>query len=238
MEYLVVLVIDAVLAIDRLFRRRLQSVVSEFDELWNEPKSLLERREIMIGPRRPYAVATVLGGMIGLLLPCGLMFYLFDHPLPRFGPALIVVRISFLAALLGAPLMAIGLFCHWLRGGEMVLRVEGVLLRYRKDCLFYPWAVFERQEKLTGERCVIRPWSPAVPGVIHGRGNTVIAAGPAVRTKQFYFRPEGRIILRDLYAVPLGPLVGLLLRVGRILGSGQPLTPPPEYGDSIPDWMC
>jgi hypothetical protein len=237
-HFWVVLFADTLLALDRLFQRRIQSIVPHYQELWDDPAGFLARQQVVIRPRRRYAVATVLGGSVGFLFPCAFALARLDHPrvgpVPWYEPALSI------AFVIGAPLIGIGLFWHWLRGGEMVLRAEGVVLRYRADRVLCPWAVFEihgEAQPLGADRWLVPFWQTAIPAVVHVRGDTVVATGRAVRTRQLYFRAGGQLILRDLYAVRFGQIADLLLHLGQLLGPETPLAPPPESGDTIPEGM-
>src|SRR5262245_6759547 len=155
MEQLVLYFVDALLGIDRLLQKLLTAKAPNIEELWESPARVLERGEIRFGPFRRYAVSIVLGGFAGFLLSCPLYFALIEDRRPDAGPPPLPVAIFRFAGMLtgclaGAALGAAAV-CYLTRGGEMVLRPLGVVLRYRGDRVFCPWAVFGG----VGE-----PWKP------------------------------------------------------------------------------
>src|SRR5438552_1621094 len=135
--------VDTVLAIDRLWRTRLRSILPDTDELWTDPQGRLARQPIVIGPRRRYAVATVMGLFVGCIVCCGILGYWDEYPgrVQRLAPRTKVVL------MLGVPvvvsLIVAGFISHLLRGGELILRPAGLVLRYRKDRVFCPWALYQ-----------------------------------------------------------------------------------------------
>src|SRR5262249_13571557 len=158
------------------------------------------QQEVRIGPLHRYAVATVFGIPLGFLLPCGFIAYQLDHPPPHFGPPPLHERILFVASLIVGPLIAITILWHLLRGGEMILRPGGALLRYRKNTVFCPWTVFQEEGqpwKRDGNRWALPTWPPALAGVIHGRESIVVATGRDVRTKALTIDVDGQVVLRN-----------------------------------------
>jgi hypothetical protein len=240
-HFLILRLVDTLLELDRFFQRGVRSGVPGIEQLLQDPQGLLMWEEIVIRPRRSYAVATVLGSLVGCLCPCGFLFYNLDQPGHQFGgPAPWHTQVLLLTTVLLGPLTMIVLLSHWLRGGEMVLRVNGVVLRYRKDRVFCPWALFQAPGepwKRSAERLVLPVWPTAVPGVVHSRGDAVVATGRDVHTRQLYFRPDGQAVMRDLYCVRLGDLAGLLVRLGALLGRTHPAVSPPICGDPVPEGM-
>jgi hypothetical protein len=239
MEWIVLLA-DTLLALDRLLQRPLESVLPDLAELQNHPRERLKQQEVLIRPRRRYAVATVLGAAVGFVFPCGFALYRLDQPQPPMGPPPLLEPVLFIASLLTMPLLAILFFSHWLRGAEMVLRPVGVVLRYRRDRVFCPWSVFQNAAKarqLHADLWALLVWPPDSAGVVHTRNDTVIATGQAVRSRPLYFRANSQMVLRDLYAVRFEPFLDLLLHLGRSLGPGLPRASPPACGDYMPEEM-
>ncbi|HKI31060.1 MAG TPA: hypothetical protein VKA46_04285 [Gemmataceae bacterium] len=241
MEHLLILLfIDLVVAIDRGLQKPLRSMVPSDDPLWYDPEGRLAREEVVIGPRRSYAVSAVLGVLVGCVFSCGFAFYQLEHPRAQRGPLPWPELVLFVAALLLPPVLGFGLFWHWLRGGRLVLRPTGVLFGYRKDRVFCPWALFQVPEDswwMKERRFFLLAWPPAVPSVVHVRADTVVARGEEVCTKPLYFRRNGELVLRDLYAVRLDQVGGLLLHLGQQLGPKQKLASPPDCGDPVPHDM-
>jgi hypothetical protein len=239
-HFIVKYLIECVLDIDYVLQRRLRYAVPDFDELWRDPANRLRRGEVIIGPLRHYAVAIMLGGMFGLIVTFVGLFASADAWHPQRGQAPFSKTEVLFTGLVAVPLLVFALFWHFLRGGEMIIRPEGVVLRYRKTKVFCPWTLFQEEGKpwkRDMSRWVLPTWPPAVAGVVQGRGNVVIATGRAVRTSPFYFRTDGQVTLRNLYAVRLEELAVLLSLLGKKLGPRLPMTPPPEIGDPLPAEM-
>ncbi len=229
--------VDIILAIDRFFQRRLRSAVPDHDELWNESETLLERQDVVIGPMRCYAQAVVLGLLCGFALSCGWVFYRIDKPMV--GDAARIDRVLLLGAVFVVPLLGIGFFWHWLRGGVMVLRRHGVVLRYRNQRVYCDWSVFHTSlaaNQKKGNRWYMPINTSAVYGVIQSRLNSVIACGREVRTYPLYFRSDGHMVMRDVYAVRFADLAALLLHLGRRLGTKTPARML-EAGDPVDEAM-
>jgi hypothetical protein len=114
------------------------------------------------------------------------------------------------------------------------------VLRYRRDRVFCPWVVFQNAAKagqLHADLWAILVLPRDSAGVVHARNDMVIDTGQTVRTRQLYFRANSQMVLRDLYAVRLGPLLDLLLHLGRSLGPDLPPVTPPGRGDYLPQEM-
>jgi hypothetical protein len=129
-----------------------------------------------------------------------------------------------------------GAISRFLRGGELVLRPAGLVLRYRKDVIFCPWALFQTSAeswRVNASDCTGPAWTPAVPTVVHGRRGTVVATGLDVRTKPLCITQRGRLIFTDLYSVYHEQIIALLLHLGERLGPGQKLGQPPAVGDPL-----
>ena len=60
------LLIEAILALDRKLQKPLRQVVADLPRLRAEPRAYLADADVVFGPRRPYAVATVLGVLVGI----------------------------------------------------------------------------------------------------------------------------------------------------------------------------
>src|SRR5437773_7901142 len=135
MEHGLILLIEAILAIDRHLQKPLRHVIADLPRLRTDPAAYLASEEVIIGPRRPYAVATVLGLILAIAVLVGFVLSAFDNPGngPGAGDALaagLAVLVTFAAT--------VTLLLHWLRGGSAVLRREGVALVYRGRTVFCP----------------------------------------------------------------------------------------------------
>ncbi len=241
MEHLLLFVVDSVVVIDRRFRKRLRSVVPDLEELLQDPAGFLERQSVTIGPWRRYLAATILGIMTGLLLSCGFTFYRLDHPRPQGGPLPWGERVLFLTSLGVSPLLCIAFFSHWLRGGVMILRSAGVVLRYRNVSVFIPWAFWQQVDhcrKLTAMSWLVLGESLPTSAITHSQSGTVIAVGPEINTKPLEFQKDGQLIVREWYAVRLEELFGLLAQIAVSMKPAPPSMRPLEPGDPVPEEMC
>src|SRR5437879_734539 len=140
MEHGLILLIEAILAIDRRLQKPLRRVIPELSRLRADPAGYLASEEVIIGARRPYAVATVLGLIMAIAVLVGFALSAIDNPQngPGAGDAVaagVAVLVTFAAT--------VTLLLHWLRGGAAVLRREGVALIYRGRTVFCPWTLFQ-----------------------------------------------------------------------------------------------
>jgi hypothetical protein len=220
------LFVDGVLAIDRFLQKRVRRAVPDFDALWNDPAAELARQEVVIGPLRRYAVSTMLGLAVGLVISCGFTLSELERkgPRPAAPPPAHEVALA-VAAFFVPPAVAVAVFLYLLRGGELVLRADGVVLRYRRTMVYCPWTLF----RLPGEgwkqdrsHLVVPVWPPAVKEVVQGWEGDVRATGQGVRSKSLYFLSHREAVLADLYAVRLEDVGELLLHLGHKLGTVPP----------------
>jgi hypothetical protein len=220
MEHGLILLIEAILAIDRHLQKSLRHVIPELSRLRTEPAEYLASEEVIIGPRRPYAVATVLGLLLAIAVLVGFVLSALDNPGngPGAGDALaagIAVFLTFAAT--------VTLLLHWLRGGSAVLRREGVALIYRGRTVFCPWTLFQTLgvPYQPDHKRVILPINLGTPVGV-GDGEEAVVARPVdeVKCRQFQGSAEGQAALTDLYEARLAELGELLLHLGRQLGTG------------------
>jgi hypothetical protein len=223
MEHGVILLIEAILAIDRKLQKSLGRVVPDLARLRAEPREVLAAEEVVFGPRKPYAMAAVLGCGAGLLVLIGFAISM-DDPKPAPAapappdptPLVTALFATIVTAAAGTALML-----SWLRGGWMVLRRQGVEMGYRGRMVFCPWEFFSASGKpyQPDWKRVILPVNPAVPLAASGDDGDVVALWAAeVKTKPIETCAEGQVALRDLYEVRLAEIGELLLHLGRRLG--------------------
>jgi len=231
MEHGLILLIEAILAIDRHLQKSLRRVIPELPRLRAEPAEYLASEEVIIGPRRPYAVATVLGLILAVAVLIGFVLSALDNPAngPGAGDAVvagIAVLVTFAATMT--------LLLHWLRGGSAVLRREGVALIYRGRTIFCPWTLFQTPGApyQPDHKRVILPVNASTPVVVSD-GDEAVEARPIeeIKSRQFQGSAEGQAALADLYEVKLPELGDLFLHLGRQLGTGPASSR--DVGDNI-----
>jgi hypothetical protein len=233
--------VDSVLWIDRLFLKSLRRAVPDLDLLLADPARRLSEQPITIGPRRRYATATfssLLLAIVNWFCIWGVFVALIDWrkgpPAQRpDGPFLL----SLLAgAMLGALVAAI-LFMMWVcRGGQMVLKQEGVELRHRRSVVCCPWALFHAPGvpfRPGGGKVLLPIQAEVVPLVELLRKGHLVARGKAIKCQQLKFKGEDRAVLGALYVVRTGELAELLLHLGRTLGAGVAEEAPAGLGGTI-----
>jgi hypothetical protein len=239
MEHFVILFVDALLAIDSYFQKRIETVIPDLDALRENPGAYLTREDVVIGPRRYHALAVVIGGMIGITFSCGFCISRLDVPRQQPGPLPFPEQLLAVTSLVLPPIAAIALCWYWLRGGEIVLRPNGVVLRYRSDRVFCPWGVFVSAERpqYRKDRCALSPFPAAVAGIVYGRGNVVFATGYDVRAKLLRFNSGRLMVMRNMYAVRLKEILALLEHLAALLAESAPLPQPPTRGEQLPEAM-
>jgi hypothetical protein len=220
------LFVDGLLALDRFLQKRSRRAIPDFDALWDNPAAELADREVVIGPLRRYAVSTVLGIVAGFAISCGFALNDLDRrgPRPAAPPPAHEVALA-LVGFFAPPVIAVGLFLHFLRGGELVLRADGVVLRYRRTLVYCPWALFAAPGegwKPDRAHLILPVWPPAVADVVQGRDDAIQATGMAVRSKPLSFQSGREAVLADLYSVRLEDVGELLLHLGHKLGAAPP----------------
>lgn len=216
----------------------LSRFVPDLDELIENPRTYLSQGPLTIGPRQMYGLAFLFGfAGSAFLLSCLLI------PPANRGEALGERLALGLGLLMGS--------CVWLgwslrmRGHSLLLRPEGVEIKYRDTVVCCPWALFN----VDGHAFVAGGDSPrvgltlpiaaaAVPFVELRRDDTPIAHGVEVRAPQWNFVGADSAVLPARYEVMAGELGELLLHLGRRLGRELPRGAPPPQAyatDAIPD---
>ncbi|HEY1378680.1 MAG TPA: hypothetical protein VGF55_17910 [Gemmataceae bacterium] len=222
MEHGLILLIEAILAIDRNLQKPVRAVVPDFPRLRGDPKAALADGEVVIGPRKAYAVATVLGAIVAGVVLVGFALAAMDRPRNQ--------RVEpwyFLAAGIGVLVSgaaATGLVVRWLRGGAAVLRPEGVEFVHRGRSVFCPWGLFQAvgSPYQPDHKRVILPANDGTPvALTDADGNVTARPAAEVKTKPLVGSVEGQVALADLYEVKLAELGELLLHLGRQLGDGR-----------------
>jgi hypothetical protein len=221
MEHGIILLIEAIIALDRKLQKPLSYVIPEHAKLRSEPREFLRDEPIVIGPRRAYAVASVLGLVVAIGALVVFIIATLERPKRQpLEPAYVVAAFLAIAAT-GAATTA--LLLRWLRGGSAILRPEGVEFIYRGRGLFCPWNLFQAPGA---------PYQPDHKRVILPANDTVVL-GERLSADEYRARPaheikttalsacaEGQVALTDLYEVKLSEVGQLLLDLGSRLGDG------------------
>lgn len=222
MEHGIILLIEAILALDRKLQKPLNQVIPELSRLRGEPRAYLAEESVVIGPRRPSAVSGVLGLAVGIGVLVIFVIAALERPKnqPAGGG---YVLIAGLTALISAGAVTM-LLMHWLRGGSAVLRSQGVEFVYRRRSLFCPWDLFQAAGApyQPDHKRLILPVNDQV--VLAQRGaDDIVVARPAseVKSKSLSTCAEGQMALADLYEAKLSEIGQLLLDLGGKLGESD-----------------
>jgi hypothetical protein len=221
MEHGLILLIEAILAIDRNLQKPLRAVVPDLPRLRAQPNAVLADSEIVFGPRKAYAAAAVLGTLVGIVVLIGFGLAAFDRP--RNQPVEAWYYISAGIAVLVSGAATAALVVHWSRGGAAILRTEGVEFIYRGRSIFCPWSLFQAvgTPYQPDHKRVILPVNGGTPvAVTDYEGNVTAAPAAAITTKPIAGLDDGQVALANLYEVKLVELCELLLHLGRRLGGG------------------
>src|SRR5437016_11462918 len=219
MEHLVILAIHLVRWLDGLSLKPLRKVVPNLTQLYGNPKATLADRAVDIGPARRYASSIALGLLIALLVFAAgmpLVGAVLGRPNRPLAQAVPLVLGS--AVLLGAA--SVWLMLRVLRGGEMTLTPDGVMISHRGTVVTCPWALFNvigRPFRPRNDRILLPVLPAAVPFVESEKAN-VVARGPGVKTRIFSVKSANQVSLRAHYEVDAMELGALLLQLGRLLG--------------------
>jgi hypothetical protein len=222
MEHGIILLIEAIIALDRRLQKPLTAVVPELPRLRAAPREYLAEEPLVIGPRRPYAVAGVLGMLVSLAVFVVFVIAALDRPRNQPIAPIYVAGAGLAILVSGAATTA--LLLHWLRGGSAVLRPQGVEFVYRGRSIFCPWTLFQAPGA---------PYQPDHKRVILPANDVVVLAERrgdddygAKRAQEIKSPPvtacaDSQIALSDLYEVRLADLAQLLLELGPRLGDGD-----------------
>jgi hypothetical protein len=237
MGWIIVLIRNALVWMDKQSERSIVQVVPHLEYLLLEPKKILSGREITIKPARRVASGMFLGLFLGMGVWVALVFIVFTVTGPLQNAAQKQERETLGLLLLLAFLILIFLsmliMLRVVHGGHMVLNEQGVELRYRGTDVFCPWAVFNTpgQPYSPGYGRVVLPVARAAAGlVVARRHESILAEGNHVDTPQLRFRSANEALLRALYVVNAAELGKVILHLGRILGQAEPgRKPPADY---------
>lgn len=222
MEHGLILLIEAILAIDRNLQKPMRAIVPDWPRLRAEPKAALADGEVVVGPRRAYAVATVLGALVAVAVL--VMFVLAAIDRPRGQPVETWYVVAAGIGVLGSGAAVTVLVLRWLRGGSAVLRSEGVEFVYRGRSVFCPWTLFQAAGSpyQPDHRRIILPANHGTPiAVTDYDGNVTANTAAEIKTKPIVGTADGQVALADLYEVKLLELGELFLHLGRQLGDGR-----------------
>ena len=222
MEHGLILLIEAILAIDRNMQKPVRAVVPNVGRLRTDPKAALADGEIVFGPRRAYAVSAVIGLMVAGVVLAGFAIAALDRPVRRPVEPWYFVAAGLGVLVSGAATWALVL--RWSRGGSAVLQPEGVQFVHRGRSVFCPWSLFQAPGTpyQPDHKRVILPANDETPvALTDDEGNVTAHPANEVKTKPLVGGADGQVALHDLYEVKLAEFGELLLHLGRQLGGGQ-----------------
>jgi hypothetical protein len=203
--------------------------VPDLEDMVHDPRAYFAEGPLTIGPRQMYGLAGLFGIFGGALLAS--CFFIEPADRGRLLGERLALSIGFL---LGA-----AVWLGWslrLRGHSLVLRSEGMEIKFRDTVVWCPWAVFN----VEGNAFVPGSDSPSVgltlpisvdalPFVELRRDGTPVAHGAEIKAAQWYLVSVDTVVLPARYEVKTGELGELLLMLGRRLGRELPRgLPPPE----------
>ena len=193
----------------------------DWPRLRTDPRAALADNEVVIGPRRAYAVATVLGFIVAMAVLVMFVLAAFDRPRKQPIETWYVVAAGIGVLVSGAAVTALTL--RWLRGGSAVLRSEGVEFVYRGRSVFCPWTLFHAAGSpyQPDHKRIILPANHGTPVALTDYdGNVTANPAAEIKTKPIVGTADGQVALADLYEVKLLELGELFLHLGRRLGDG------------------
>jgi hypothetical protein len=221
MEHGLILLIEAILAIDRNLQKPVRAVVPDLPRLRADPRAALADAEVVVGPRKAYAVATVLGVLVGVAVLVMFILAAVERPKGQPVETWYVVTAGIGVLMSGAAVTALTL--RWLRGGSAVLRSQGVEFVYRGRSVFCPWTLFQAAGSpyQPDHKRIILPANHATPVALADyEGNVTANPAAEIRSKPLVGTADGQVALADLYEVKLLELGELFLHLGRRLGDG------------------
>lgn len=199
-------------------QRALDQVIPNFQELQADPRAALARSAVRIGAMSLYRIA-IAWVIIGAVLP-----WLFTGEL-ALGTALTGAGIG--GGLFGLLLLV----SPWRRTMEMVMSEDGLALRYGRDEIYCPWALFNVEGNPFHEipdKLVLPVLVAAIPFVELRRDGAAISHGAEVKSNPIEFVSGGKALLRAHYEARAPELGDLLLYLGHRLGQALPKGPAPS----------
>jgi hypothetical protein len=204
--------------------RSLRQFFPDLEDLLRNPSTYLQARPVEIGPRKAYGFAALFGSLAAaFFIACAVTGVWRDEKF-----------VLGIGLLIGAAVW-LGWSLH-LRGHSLVLRPDGVEVRYRDSVVWCPWALFNADgppivpEGDNPRAALVLPVSPgAVPFVELRRNESTVAHGAQIKTPQLRFTAPDQVVFAARYEIAAADLGALLLQLGGRLGRGLPRgTPPPD----------
>lgn len=211
--------------------RSLRQFFPDLDAFWHDPAAYLAAAPVVVGPRRMYGLAALFGAAGSALLIACIVTGVWNDE--RF--------------LLGIGLwVGAAFWLGWslrLRGHSLVLRPDGVEVRFLNSVVWCPWALFNADGAPivpAGDNpqvgLILPVAAEAAPFVELRRDDSLVAQGAAVRAPHLRFTAPDQVVLPARYEIAAAELGELLLRLGSRLGrrlpSGSP--PPDAYAAAAP----
>jgi hypothetical protein len=213
--------------------RSLRQFLPDVDEFLRDPASYLGAAPVEIGPRRAYGLAALFAAFgAACLAGCAISSNWHDERL-----------LLGIGLLLGA-----SVWLGWslrLRGHALLLRPDGVEVRYRDATIWCPWALFNADGAPIVPHgddprvAVVLPVaSEAIPFVELRRHEAPVAHGVQIKEHFFRFVAPDQLVLSARYEVAARDLGTLLLQLGNRLGRQLPRGAPPREaypgGEAVP----
>jgi hypothetical protein len=229
---------------DALFRRSVAKVIPRFQRLVDHPADYLSAEDVRIGPCIRWVTCIVFGTVLGLIFSCGIAFSALraDKPVAHRPTE---DQVQFWLVVASGPLIVSVALLYWLRGGELVLRRDGIEFRFRRRVVVCSWAFFDtpsEPEWLDKFTLAMAVNSNAINGAKLYVDCAESSIGQRINTLQFRFRPPGtnpitikeglpEVALRDLYSARLNEIGSMILILSRELGKSVSANNPDRTGE-------
>jgi hypothetical protein len=204
--------------------RSLRQFFPDIDEFMADPAAYLQDGVVEIGPRRAYGLAALFGAFGAAFLVACVVSGVWNDERLLLGIGLLIGATVWLG------------WSMRLRGHSLLLRPDGLEVRYRDTVVWCPWALFNADGTVVvpdaddPRIAVIVPIAPeAVPFVELRRNESTVANGAMIKAPQFRLIAPDQLILTARYELAAADLGQLLLKLGGRLGRRLPRElPPPE----------
>jgi hypothetical protein len=235
---LVIFFYHFLVSLDKLWQKPLHRIVPDLEKLLADPADYLSYQEITIHPWRRWVRAFIWGLYfdIGAFVFCfvvGSVLMNADIRPPRSVAYLLLI--GFIALMIVGPFLIVFIGTV-LVGSRCILGRNGARFVRGSTEVVCPWSVFAAAgqpivDPVSSRNRMLLPIAPNAVGLVEARtGDTVVAKGLDVKTRQVRMRSSGELIIENLYQLNPHELGSLLLHLGRVLGTPpKRVSAPPTF---------